>query len=480
MAISDYKIYASDYTDKDISGLPDNVVGQADWLKARFDALTKEVVVPRLNSVLDELTSEEGAQNIGTGWKGKSLSNAVLSNDVRELRMSDKNRLEVAVDQDDWVIPPVGHTLVDAHGQERRETKRLQFVNADVSVQGDTTVVRPLSNGDGLPGRDGLSAYDEAVTGGFRGSQAKFDELLAGLAQTTREASLASHPNYLRNADFVHPFNTKGVSVYQGEAEETIDHWAVHSAENDAELTLSEEGLLFTAGDFSDALSHELTGLSRLAGESVCLTVLGVPQQDSEFSVQLKLETEDQQSMTVRSESVSAPEEGMPPAATIALTLPESLTDQDRLMVSLRLEEGGQSVLLKWAKLELGQSGTPVLPREPALERLVSGPDVGYKAGCITGNASQIGTTRVVDCGFTPSAVLMVVDGSNWYKGSSGSAVPYYRASGYIGLATREYPHATSDLNNAIQIVEGGFKLTLNAWSEFNRTGYKTNYIAFR
>ena len=74
----------------------------------------------------------------------------------------------------------------------------------------------------------------------------------------------------------------------------------------------------------------------------------------------------------------------------------------------------------------------------------------------------------------------MVVDGSNWYKGSSGSAVPYYRASGYIGLATREYPHATSDLNNAIQIVEGGFKLTLNAWSEFNRTGYKTNYIAFR
>ncbi|MBQ3391251.1 MAG: hypothetical protein IJG56_02455, partial [Clostridia bacterium] len=191
MAISDYKIYASDYTDKDISGLPDNVVGQADWLKARFDALTKEVVVPRLNSVLDELTSEEGAQNIGTGWKGKSLSNAVLSNDVRELRMSDKNRLEVAVDQDDWVIPPVGHTLVDAHGQERRETKRLQFVNADVSVQGDTTVVRPLSNGDGLPGRDGLSAYDEAVTGGFRGSQAKFDELLAGLAQTTREASLA-------------------------------------------------------------------------------------------------------------------------------------------------------------------------------------------------------------------------------------------------------------------------------------------------
>ena len=79
MAIKEQKIYTSDYSDKDVSGLPDSVVGQADWLKARFDALTKEVVVPRFNAVIDELAGEQGAGNIGTGWKHGTLGTAVVS-----------------------------------------------------------------------------------------------------------------------------------------------------------------------------------------------------------------------------------------------------------------------------------------------------------------------------------------------------------------------------------------------------------------
>ena len=33
MAIKDQKIYTSDYSGKDVAGLPDSVVGQADWLR---------------------------------------------------------------------------------------------------------------------------------------------------------------------------------------------------------------------------------------------------------------------------------------------------------------------------------------------------------------------------------------------------------------------------------------------------------------
>ena len=140
MAIKDQKIYTSDYSGKDVAGLPDSVVGQADWLKGRFDALTKELVVPRFNAVIDELSGEEGGDSIGIGWRHGTLGKAVVSQDVRELRVDGGNRLEMAVDEDYGITPPVGHTLVDAYGQQRRETPRLQFLNADVSVVGDTTV----------------------------------------------------------------------------------------------------------------------------------------------------------------------------------------------------------------------------------------------------------------------------------------------------------------------------------------------------
>ena len=95
----------------------------------------------------------------------------------------------------------------------------------------------------------------------------------------------------------------------------------------------------------------------------------------------------------------------------------------------------------------------------------------------LTGTAVDLGEVRFVDCGFTPSAVLMVVGGLDWYKSND---IPYFRASSYIGLATRETPYASSELQNAIEIVEGGFEMTLSTWSEFNREGYTTNYIAFR
>ena len=260
MAIKEQKIYTSDYSDKDVSGLPDSVVGQADWLKARFDALTKEVVVPRFNAVIDELAGEQGAGNIGTGWKHGTLGTAVVSQDVRELRVDGSNRLEMAVEEDYWITPPVGHTLVDAHGQQRRETPRLQFLNADVSVVGDTTVVRPLSEGDGLPGRDGLSAYDEALLGGYHGTQGEFDALLAGLDETSAGAAehmaVARVPNL---AAAIETLKKNGLWIYGTAAEGANELWKT-------DLT----------GPACIVIGSEGTGISRLVREK-CDFLVSIP-----------------------------------------------------------------------------------------------------------------------------------------------------------------------------------------------------------
>lgn len=55
MDIKNHKILSTDYTGKDIAGLPDTVSGDAASVKARFDALVKEVVAPKYNALIDEL-----------------------------------------------------------------------------------------------------------------------------------------------------------------------------------------------------------------------------------------------------------------------------------------------------------------------------------------------------------------------------------------------------------------------------------------
>ena len=55
MDLENLKIVASDYTSKDIAGLPDKVVGDGATIKARFDSLVKNLIVPRFNDLIDEL-----------------------------------------------------------------------------------------------------------------------------------------------------------------------------------------------------------------------------------------------------------------------------------------------------------------------------------------------------------------------------------------------------------------------------------------
>ena len=64
--INDLKITEAEYQGNDMASTnEDYYEGQADWLKERFDALSKNVIIPKLNALIDELAKAQAAKYIG-------------------------------------------------------------------------------------------------------------------------------------------------------------------------------------------------------------------------------------------------------------------------------------------------------------------------------------------------------------------------------------------------------------------------------
>ena len=66
MAFNDNKLGAADFSGQDISSIAGNtVVGQAAWLKARFDNVGENVIAPKFNQLIDDLQDTGAAAQIG-------------------------------------------------------------------------------------------------------------------------------------------------------------------------------------------------------------------------------------------------------------------------------------------------------------------------------------------------------------------------------------------------------------------------------
>ncbi|WP_079546109.1 tail fiber protein [Christensenella massiliensis] len=105
MALQDYKITEQDYTGKDVASLPDEPseagVSAAE-LKAAFDRLTKEVVVPKHNSLVDASMGTGGAGNIGAEAVESGAGDTVQSN-LNYLRDKLKSEIESCIPKEDIV-----------------------------------------------------------------------------------------------------------------------------------------------------------------------------------------------------------------------------------------------------------------------------------------------------------------------------------------------------------------------------------------
>lgn len=66
MSLLECKIQQAAYEGNDIESISENnIIGRAEWLKARFDALSKNAVIPAHNGLIDALTAPGAAAQIG-------------------------------------------------------------------------------------------------------------------------------------------------------------------------------------------------------------------------------------------------------------------------------------------------------------------------------------------------------------------------------------------------------------------------------
>jgi len=75
MSILDHKISQLDIDTAGVAALPDVLTGSADENKKLFDRLVHQVVSQKFNALLEELSSELGAEQIGAAVEGISGSN---------------------------------------------------------------------------------------------------------------------------------------------------------------------------------------------------------------------------------------------------------------------------------------------------------------------------------------------------------------------------------------------------------------------
>jgi hypothetical protein len=86
MALNEHKVQEADFSAKDIATLSDRPSTDgmgAQALKERFDAGAKKVIAPKINALIDELVSQNGASGIGVvpidGLSGYDIQNVLIA-----------------------------------------------------------------------------------------------------------------------------------------------------------------------------------------------------------------------------------------------------------------------------------------------------------------------------------------------------------------------------------------------------------------
>lgn len=166
MDITDFKVKETDFSAKEITGLPDRPseagMSAAD-LKEMFDAGSKKVIAPKLNALIDYLASS-GATGIGVTDGDVVVSLQVLldtlvrfaSGNAKYIRVNSDNQLETSADGEIWeATGSSGHVIVDRDGNVLAQRSRLKFANSTVEDVDGVTVVNGIKGDKGDTGDTG-------------------------------------------------------------------------------------------------------------------------------------------------------------------------------------------------------------------------------------------------------------------------------------------------------------------------------------
>ena len=166
MDITDFKIKETDFSGKEITGLPNrpSEAGMsATDLKEMFDAGSKKVIVPKLNAMIDYLATN-GADGIGvTDGDSVVMLQALLdtlvrfsTGDAKYIRINSDNQLETSADGETWeATGSSGHVIVDKDGNTLAQRSRLKFANSTVEDADGVTVVNGIKGDKGDTGEQG-------------------------------------------------------------------------------------------------------------------------------------------------------------------------------------------------------------------------------------------------------------------------------------------------------------------------------------
>lgn len=166
MDIKDFKIKETDFSGREITGLPNrpSEAGMsATDLKEMFDAGSKKVIVPKLNAMIDYLAAS-GSDGIGvTDGDSVVMLQTLLdtlvrfsTGDAKYIRINSDNQLETSADGETWeATGSSGHVIVDKDGNALAQRSRLKFANSTVEDVEGVTVVNGIKGDKGDTGDTG-------------------------------------------------------------------------------------------------------------------------------------------------------------------------------------------------------------------------------------------------------------------------------------------------------------------------------------
>lgn len=132
MGFIDKKIIAADYTGKDVAGLPDKPSESgisAATLKARFDALTKDLSAVNFNALIDELVALTAASQLGV-----ETVTGIVGNDIQTVLNNLKLYTDSELGSRDTLISNLDSAVVSLSGTKADKTDVYTKSELDLSI----------------------------------------------------------------------------------------------------------------------------------------------------------------------------------------------------------------------------------------------------------------------------------------------------------------------------------------------------------
>lgn len=148
------KIGESDLTNKGVVGMPDAPGLSAMEMQQKLEEVAREVIIPALNRLIDDLVAQTGAAEIGADYEGNRVSvqaflgqlltmvgERVQSESVKAVRINGDGQLEYTLDNKTWqATASSGHIIVDKDGNVMAQRSRIRFASGTVTDEDGVTV----------------------------------------------------------------------------------------------------------------------------------------------------------------------------------------------------------------------------------------------------------------------------------------------------------------------------------------------------